>query len=271
MNSVQIGPFMFAAGLFIVLVSFITAMLVAIVLDKRRKTRAENALFWGACWAVVAGRLAYVVQHWAAFVDQPMAIIDVRDGNLNVVLGLCAAFLYWGWRSWRERAVAMPLLYSVGAGALLGLVLNLTLQPGQGLKGQSLAHLSLEPLEPANQAITLREFEGKPIVLNLWASWCGPCRREMPAFQQAQQEHPEVHFVFLNQGERPEQAMSFLQAEGLALEHVYADAQQQGLKASQSAGLPTTLFLDAQGRVLSVRAGELSLPALRAVLKDLQP
>ncbi|WP_312217823.1 TlpA disulfide reductase family protein [Brevundimonas sp.] len=73
----------------------------------------------------------------------------------------------------------------------------------------TLATLSSEPLDLAQPA-------GRPTVINLWATWRPPCRREMPALAETETQHPDVRFLFVNQGEGAETAGRFLEAEGRA-------------------------------------------------------
>src|SRR5690606_29129202 len=103
----------------------------------------------------------------------------------------------------------------------------------------------------------------RPVVLNLWASWCPPCRRETPAFEQAQSEFPDVAFVLVNQGQTARQAQDFLESEGLNLKDVLLDPSSQAMQAVQSRGLPTTLFFDAQGRQVDSHLGEITMPSLK--------
>lgn len=70
---------------------------------------------------------------------------------------------------------------------------------------------------------TWSSYRGRPVVLNLWATWCPPCRREMPAFEQAQAAFPNVAFVMVNQGQNAQQAQAFLERESSALTDVLLD------------------------------------------------
>ncbi|WP_459655422.1 TlpA family protein disulfide reductase, partial [Achromobacter xylosoxidans] len=69
----------------------------------------------------------------------------------------------------------------------------------------------------------LAAFQGKPTVVNLWASWCPPCRREMPAFEQAQAANPDIHFVFLNQGEAASTVRQYLDEHAPSLANALLD------------------------------------------------
>lgn len=111
--------------------------------------------------------------------------------------------------------------------------------------------------------ISLSEYAGRPVVLNLWASWCPPCRREMPVFEQAQTEFSDAAFVMINQGESAEQAQAFLDSENLTLTDVLLDPSSSTMQAMRSRGLPTTLFFDAQGRLVDSHLGEITMPSLK--------
>ena len=73
----------------------------------------------------------------------------------------------------------------------------------------------------------LAGFIGTPTVLNLWATWCPPCRREMPVLQQAQGANPDVNFVFINQGEKADDIQGFIDRQGLTLRNVLVDERLQ--------------------------------------------
>jgi thiol-disulfide isomerase/thioredoxin len=83
---------------------------------------------------------------------------------------------------------------------------------GQLLSAWQERQMPLPALQVADlqgDRIDLQQFRGKPLVLNLWATWCGPCRREMPVLATAQQAHDDVQFVFLNQGETLDEVQGF--------------------------------------------------------------
>ena len=88
---------------------------------------------------------------------------------------------------------------------------------------------------------------------------------------QAQVDRSDVNFVFLNQGEAADKVGAWLQARKLPMRNVLIDANQQGGAAFKQRALPTTLFFDAKGRLVSTRIGELSSATLAERLQALTP
>ena len=144
-------------------------------------------------------------------------------------------------------------------------------QPGPGIyeRGTRLPELSLR--NAAGESVQLADFRGRPLVINLWASWCPPCRREMPVLQQAQAENPDVVFLFANQGESAETVRHFLQGENLRLDNLLFDNGGQLGQQVGSVALPTTVFYTAEGRLLGSHLGELSRGSLARYLEAFEP
>ena len=140
----------------------------------------------------------------------------------------------------------------------------LSLRPDTGQELPALGFASLE-----GRTVQLAEFKGKPAVVNLWATWCPPCVREMPVLHQAQVDHPGVNFVFLNQAESAEKVSTWLLARKLVMRNVLLDTNRQTAAAFKQRALPTTLFFDARGRLVNTRIGELSSATLTERLQAL--
>lgn len=111
--------------------------------------------------------------------------------------------------------------------------------------------------------------DGKPMVVNLWASWCPPCRHEMPMLAAAQQRETGVSFVFANQGENATTVQRYLSAGQLDLANVMLDRDTRLGTVAGSMALPITLFYDANGRLIDTHLGELSAAALAKKLNPL--
>ena len=118
--------------------------------------------------------------------------------------------------------------------------------------------------------VSLQQLQGKPAVINIWATWCAPCRREMPVLQQAQQNHPHIQFVLLNQGEKASAVTAYLQKNQIQLPNVWLDETMQSRTVLPYQGLPSTYFLNQQGEVVAHSLGELTPIQLQQYLQQIQ-
>ncbi len=139
------------------------------------------------------------------------------------------------------------------------------LQPRAESRVEILPSFTLSQID--GQTANLADFKGKPIVLNAWASWCGPCRREMPLLVEAARANPEVHFVFLNISDGPEAVRAFEKELGLKIPNVLLDPDAKLSDPLRIQGLPVTLFYDAEGTLLNRHIGEISAAELEELLK----
>ena len=121
-----------------------------------------------------------------------------------------------------------------------------------------------------SQPVKLSDFLGKPIVLNFWASWCGPCKSEMPAFQKLYEELGEdVHFVMVDVGEHMDAATAFLATTDYTFP-AYFDVNNDASYAYQVNSIPTSFFLNAKGELVTYHIGTMDEGSLRAAIKAIQ-
>ncbi len=114
--------------------------------------------------------------------------------------------------------------------------------------------------------VKLSDFFGKPIVLNFWASWCGPCKSEMPDFNEIYLEKgDEIHFLMVNMTdgyqETLEQAKAFIEDSGYSFP-VYYDVNSDAAMTYRVSSIPTTYFIDASGSPVAYGRGALSAETL---------
>ena len=160
---------------------------------------------------------------------------------------------------------------ALAAGAVVGLVIwGMGLQMQQRAAPVGYPEVTLVSLKDGQPATLAQAARGRPVVVNLWASWCGPCRVEMPDLAEAQRRHPDIGFLFANQGESAEKVQAFLARSGLALDEVWLDQGSRRGQAIRSPGLPTTVFLDAQGRQVDAHFGVLSAASLQTRVEALR-
>jgi thiol-disulfide isomerase/thioredoxin len=254
-SSFQIGPL----ALPYPILQLFGSVALAIFIGKRagRKTAVdvESLTYRVLLVAVIFARLGFVLQYRDAYLASPMEILDIRDGGWNAHTGIVVAWIYTFMLIRPRPSFRKPLLAAIGAGSALwivGSIAPLILPHDEVL----LPNIVLPTLD--GSATSLTSFKGRPTVVNLWATWCPPCQREMPMFQLAQSDHTEFNFIFANQGESVETVRRFLASHRLELSNVLLDKKGlAGARFKQSA-LPTTLFFDAEGRLTDMRIGELS-------------
>ena len=128
--------------------------------------------------------------------------------------------------------------------------------------------LALQDIQ--GKQVSLQQLQGKPAVINMWATWCAPCRREMPLLQQAQKNHPEVQFVLVNQGEKAPVVTAYLQKNQIQLPNVWLDETMQARAVLPYQGLPSTYFLNQRGEVVAHSLGELTSVQLQQYLQQIQ-
>lgn len=220
---------------------------------------ARRAVVDAVLVGLVAARLGYVTVHAEAYFASPLLVLDLRDGGWLAPLGALAGLGWLAWRGWRRPALRRALAAGVLAGSALWL---LGTWASGGFRPAMLPALTLHDLQ-RGVPVTLHEAaRGRPLVVNLWASWCGPCRVEMPMLAAAQQREPQVGFLFVNQGESAQTVQRYLQGSGLVLHEVLLDPASSAAAAFGSRGLPTTLFFDADGRRVDAHFGVLNSAAL---------
>ncbi|KZC21633.1 MULTISPECIES: TlpA disulfide reductase family protein [Rhodanobacter] len=265
----NIGPLALSSALLALLFGVVAALAVAGFLARRGYADAGNALYLALGVGLLTARIAYVVGWWPQYVQQPLSMLNIRDQGFDPIagaLGLLAAATLIGWRRPPlRRPLAAGVAVGIAAWAFAGLLAyKLTAASHPGLPALALRDLD-------GREVSLQTLRGQPSVINLWATWCGPCRREMPVLAEAQRTMPQIRFVFADQGESAAAVKQFMQVQRLALDDVLIDGNLDLSNHYNARGYPTTLFLDADGRLRDMHIGELSRATLAERLQRITP
>lgn len=123
--------------------------------------------------------------------------------------------------------------------------------------------------------VKLSDYRGTPVVLNFWASWCGPCKAEMPHFQKLKEEYDgQVVFLMINltdgSRETKETAMAYIEEGGYDF-NVLFDTTSEAAYSYRISSIPTTYFINAEGYALSREIGALAEQTLRGRVETLLP
>ena len=158
------------------------------------------------------------------------------------------------------------------AAALTATIILLGACGGAESGGDSLADVPFTGTDGAKASLTT--FRGAPVVVNLWATWCAPCVKEMPAFDEVAAEQAAlqggVQIIGVNVGDSADAATAFAADLGVAYPQ-YTDPDGELSTALHVTGYPATAFVDADGKLLDVHQGALTADELRAALARLFP
>ena len=182
------------------------------------------------------------------------------------------------------------ILLLVGGGLLVGLAIGLILFTRLN-SDQDASKTAAEALEvevaPAigflapdfsltniwtGEAITLRELQGQPVIINFWATWCGPCRIEMPAIQAAYDRHQADNLVVLavNFDEPPEAVSAFGESLNLSFP-ILLDPGGEIQKVYRVRAYPSTFFIAPDGIVTSLQLGLMTEGQLAEHIEKIVP
>lgn len=228
---------------------------------------AGNTVITAAWLGLLAARLVYLALDADLYRAAPWSVFDLRDGGWHAPAGVLVGAGWLVWRAWRWPALRKSLAVAGLSGILFWIAASAAIRLGTSQAMPSVMLTELGGSAPVSLAQAAR---GRPVVVNLWATWCGPCRQEMPTLAAAQQRETAVGFLFVNQGESPAAVHAYLASQGLALREVLLDSSSQLGPAVGSQGLPTTLFYDARGRQVDAHFGVLNAAALASRLRQLK-
>lgn len=177
--------------------------------------------------------------------DASLAIIAVRDADLNLLRGTKEF----------EKALAAATRRAEEEEKQ-----NMTVQPGEKAPA-----FTLESVE--GKKMSLSDFAGKPVVLNIWATWCGPCRREIPELVAFAAAHEgEVAVVSISVDKPGVDLAAFAQAQGINYVILKDDAAT-ATKYLGEGGIPQTYFIDRDGVVRAHLYGSATRPMFEAKLE----
>lgn len=140
---------------------------------------------------------------------------------------------------------------------------------GQSVSGDGGVPAVRLPCLAEGPDVTLDDLGARPVLVNLWASWCAPCRKEMPLLQQAYERFGDrVGFLGVNTADSRSAAVSLIADLGVTYAHV-VDSDKEVLTELAVPGLPVTLAVAPDGRILDRQIGELSEARLEELVNGL--
>jgi peroxiredoxin len=185
------------------------------------------------------------------------------------LLGIALALLLFGgdlFNSSAEQPVALPQIPANegDVNSLTGMAVPLAV-------GDKAYNFALSDLD--GRPAALSDYAGQPVMVNFWATWCPPCRLEMPEFQRAFEAHQQDGLVILavNEYEEAEDVRSFFYDEMGFTFTPLLDSDGEVGQAYGAAGLPATFFIGPDGEIVAIHRGLLSETQLDGYLAELIP
>ena len=164
--------------------------------------------------------------------------------------------------TYRLLVTLLALVIIIGGGVLLYRNLGQNVDPEELVPTEVVsedAAPGFTVVDAEGNEVRLADFRGRGVVVNFWASWCGPCKSEMPHFQAAYEEYgDDVVFLMVNMsanfGDTRENAEAVLTENGYTFP-VYYDDYAECAYAYGVTGIPMTIFVDADGMISSTKTG----------------
>ena len=259
----QLGPLMLATDRAIAVALLWAFVAIGGAIAHRSDRRAARTAWLAVFAGIAAARVGFIAANFSAFREEPWSTLFLWQGGFSWLLGVSAA--------------ALVIVVALGR-SLAGVALLTTLAGLASINGAATVLLAPEPKALATglalatldgRSIDLDAARGQPMVINLWATWCPPCRREMPMLIDVAATST-VPVLVANQGETAAQIRTYLKREDLPADAIRLDPAGSLASATGSSALPTTLFIDAAGRVRNTHSGEISRAALTAAIRELE-
>lgn len=140
-----------------------------------------------------------------------------------------------------------------------------------GAAVQRIGDFRLPDLEDRERSIN--EWAGRPLLINFWATWCAPCRREMPLLQRVQDEQPEGGLQIIGVAlDTREDAQRFVTGRGIRYPILYGEHEAATFAESfgdEFVALPFSVFVASDGEIVALKSGELQAAELRSLIAQL--
>ncbi len=253
MEAITLGPLVLPLSRLPGLVALIILLVSSELLNKRYPGLAR----WGwltALAATLGSRLVYAAGTPSAYLKEPWTLLYFWQPGFSVWGAVLSATIFTGLYLYKKPQLVIRGGINLGIASLVGLAL-LLLTPGNQFTSEALPSQAFTNL--AGEEVLLTEFQGKPLVVNMWATWCPPCRREMPMLESFEGDD-RVQLIMINQGESPVAVDQFLRSQNLSFSAVLIDIHQKAGRIFRAPGLPATVFYNAKGEQVDRHFGELS-------------
>jgi thiol-disulfide isomerase/thioredoxin len=267
MSAIDLGPFVLSIERFAALLGVVVFVVLSEILARVTKHPALST--WSSTtvlWGFIGARVGHVIAFWPSFAEEPWRILAIWQGGFSVTGAAVGVTFVTAWALWRSLPF-VPAAAALWAGVIAWQVVLLDVAPREPV---TLPTEPLATIEGDTIKLTTLMPPDKPIIINLWATWCPPCRRELPMLAAVAAQRDDVVFVFASQGETAAHVSRYLAEHDLQPEHVLIDSSGMLAQHYGTVGLPVTLFIGADGLLAHTHVGEISREVLLSRIARLQ-
>jgi cytochrome c biogenesis protein CcmG, thiol:disulfide interchange protein DsbE len=230
-----------------------------LLVEQTRDIKLKQIVLWVVLAYVVAGRLGYAFEHLGSV---SLELLDPRKGALSWYWGMAGALVVV---IWKAREDITPLVSRALLAGLIS-VAPLLLKPVNNSSKPQLENAQFQLLKSDGTLENVLWSDLKrPMLVNVWATWCGPCRSEMPLLASAAKNGAQI--VFVNSGETSSSIQKYLRIENLQVSSLLDDGSLQ--RQLQVIGLPTTVLIGKNSEILERKFGALDGATLADLLEKM--
>lgn len=235
--------------------------------------RMASSVTLNGVWAYVLGvKLSFLLTHLSSVQSEPLMLLYGWGSSMNTLIGVIAVLGYFSWFILKKSQHPKPhIMYMASATGLFTLLFFLSAfimkrqaPPSANITTQAYSDITLLDGSP---------YDFKPdqiTVLNFWATWCPPCRAEMPELNAFAKEHTEINFITVNnitsESGGSEAVQKFLQDKGYQFATTL-DYQNKLTSEFEIKSFPTTIVLSAEGTLIDRHIGVMSKEQLESYLE----
>ena len=277
-QQVQLGPVTLGVTTFILLLAALVASLLVFYRhrgDRARRKRFFDRLSTAALLALLGWKLSPLFYSFSELITRPLTLFYTPGGTPGIIFGLVLGLLYLGLQIVRGRQKATPDQHLLAPAALFALsfvglsALLLTTSSLLRAEQRKQPAASFEAATVQGETIALDDLRGKTVILNFWATWCPPCRAEIPTLNAFYAEARGTQTVLIGLASGVSQTRDavrpFMTAQGIRypviLDTTRAITARYGVQT-----LPTSIVISPEGTIVERRTGAVDPYWLRSQL-----
>lgn len=233
--------------------------------DRENRRIFFDLLFTPILPFLIGWKLSLIITDGRDVFINPMLLLYGSGGIINILIGTLISGIWLAIR-WRKLKTSITvnkaMLRALGTAVFLTLFIGIgTSFPGRNPAEREKLSV-VEFFDGHGESWNISMASGYPIVLNFWASWCPPCRAEMPMLARLQDDPRFDGVIFyavnaVRSEKHPDDALDWLESNGIDLPLMY-DTSGEAMSLYQISGLPTTMVLDSEGLVVERKTGAVS-------------